>query len=218
MLGPARPGPQRLRFRALPRRRIQVPLQEATRNVVPVSKPVFAFAQMKNSTVIDDLALIITPHCIGNPAGSDLAHVAREQAIQISLCIRSRNAVLRHRRQIEDCSRVPNREIFHVFAIQCVRTRVTLPLVPCVYCVERLHPRVEWRTQPALLYFLLAARTHQVFSRRISRAALRPAAPLTPPPGCAPAPHKYRPSIGIRYCAAPPTGRTNRNWSRVSSP
>uniref|UniRef100_A0A3Q7F7E8 Uncharacterized protein n=1 Tax=Solanum lycopersicum TaxID=4081 RepID=A0A3Q7F7E8_SOLLC len=29
-------------------------------------------------------------------------------------------------------------------------------------------------------------------------AALRPGAPITPPPGCVPLPHKYRPSIGVR--------------------
>ena len=33
---------------------------------------------------------------------------------------------------------------------------------------------------------------------RISRAALRPAAPGIPPPGCVPEPHKYSPSMGVR--------------------
>src|ERR1700752_1477359 len=33
---------------------------------------------------------------------------------------------------------------------------------------------------------------------RISRAALRPAAPGMPPPGCVPEPHKYKPSMGVR--------------------
>ena len=33
---------------------------------------------------------------------------------------------------------------------------------------------------------------------RIARAALRPAAPGIPPPGCVPEPHKYSPSMGIR--------------------
>ena len=35
-------------------------------------------------------------------------------------------------------------------------------------------------------------------SLRTSRAALRPFAPVTPPPGCVPAPHRYRPRIGVR--------------------
>ena len=35
-------------------------------------------------------------------------------------------------------------------------------------------------------------------AHRISRAALRPAAPGIPPPGCVPEPHKYSPSMGVR--------------------
>ena len=35
-------------------------------------------------------------------------------------------------------------------------------------------------------------------AHRISRAALRPAAPGMPPPGCVPEPHRYNPSIGVR--------------------
>src|SRR5208282_1472165 len=42
----------------------------------------------------------------------------------------------------------------------------------------------------------------QFFPRRKSCntcfAALCPGAPVTPPPGCAPAPHKYNPAIGDR--------------------
>jgi hypothetical protein len=35
-------------------------------------------------------------------------------------------------------------------------------------------------------------------SRSTSRAQLCPGAPVTPPPGCAPAPHRYSPLIGVR--------------------
>jgi hypothetical protein len=38
--------------------------------------------------------------------------------------------------------------------------------------------------------------------RRIARAALRPGLPVRSPPGWLPAPHRYRPSIGVRYWAA----------------
>ncbi len=41
----------------------------------------------------------------------------------------------------------------------------------------------------------------------ISLAQLYPGAPMTPPPGCAPDPHKNRPRIGVRYRAQPATGR-----------
>jgi hypothetical protein len=33
---------------------------------------------------------------------------------------------------------------------------------------------------------------------RIVRAAFQPAAPMTPPPGCAAAPHRNRPRMGVR--------------------
>ena len=41
-----------------------------------------------------------------------------------------------------------------------------------------------------------------VVQDRISLAALRPGLPLKSPPGCVPAPHRYRPASGVEYCAA----------------
>src|SRR5581483_6348729 len=55
-------------------------------------------------------------------------------------------------------------------------------------------------------------------SRRTCFAALCPGAPVTPPPGCAPAPHRYRPLIGLRYCDHPGTGRRKNNCSSRKSP
>src|SRR5581483_503017 len=55
-------------------------------------------------------------------------------------------------------------------------------------------------------------------SRSTCCAALCPGAPVTPPPGCAPAPHKYNPAIGVRYCDHPATGRMKNNCSSVRSP
>src|SRR5207245_2463457 len=43
-------------------------------------------------------------------------------------------------------------------------------------------------------------------------AALWPAAPITPPPGCAPAPHRYRPRTGVRYDDHPGIGRNENIW------
>ena len=43
-----------------------------------------------------------------------------------------------------------------------------------------------------------AHRFRRFRSARISRAAFRPGAPVTPPPGCAPDPARYSPSTGIR--------------------
>src|SRR5437016_4030217 len=52
-------------------------------------------------------------------------------------------------------------------------------------------------------------------SRNTWCAALCPGAPVTPPPGCAPAPHKYSPAIGVRYCDQPATGRLKNSCSSV---
>ena len=51
-----------------------------------------------------------------------------------------------------------------------------------------------------------------------SRAALRPGMPVTPPPGWAPEPQRYRPSSGIRYREWPRSGRHAKNWSSAGSP
>ena len=49
-------------------------------------------------------------------------------------------------------------------------------------------------------------------------AALRPGAPMMPPPGCVAEPHMYRSRIGVRYCAQPGAGRKKKSCSSVSSP
>ena len=55
-------------------------------------------------------------------------------------------------------------------------------------------------------------------SPKISRAALWPGAPITPPPGCVPEPQRYKRPTGVRYCAHPGTGRRKNSWSRLISP
>jgi hypothetical protein len=49
-------------------------------------------------------------------------------------------------------------------------------------------------------------------------AALRPGAPMIPPPGCVAEPHIYRFWMGVRYCAQPGAGRRKKSCSSVSSP
>src|SRR5207245_8085745 len=49
-------------------------------------------------------------------------------------------------------------------------------------------------------------------SSRTAWAALWPAAPITPPPGWAPAPHRYRPLTGMRSDDHPGTGRKENIW------
>ena len=48
-------------------------------------------------------------------------------------------------------------------------------------------------------------------SFRIRLAAFAPGPPVMPPPGCAPEPHRYRPSKRKRYRASPSIGRHAKN-------
>src|SRR5688500_9670629 len=60
--------------------------------------------------------------------------------------------------------------------------------------------------------------SHALVSARILVAALRPGAPMMPPPGWVAEPHMYRLSIGVLYCAHPGAGRRKKSCSSVSSP
>ena len=59
------------------------------------------------------------------------------------------------------------------------------------------HPRQVEHADP-FERLLHARRRHGLRSARIDTAALCPGAPVTPPPGCAPDPHRYSPGSGIR--------------------
>ena len=173
------------------------------------AQAIFPFAQVEDRSIVDDLAVVVTPDRVGNASRTNLRHVARDQSVEVVQRVGSRNAVLGHRRQVEHACRIANRKVFGIGTVKLVRTRIALPLVPLVDGVETLEARIKRRLQAPLMYWLML---HAAFSRlRIVRAAFLPAAPLTPPPGCAPAPQRNRPSIGNAYCAAPLTGRTNRN-------
>src|SRR5690606_40432841 len=49
-------------------------------------------------------------------------------------------------------------------------------------------------------------------------AALYPGAPVTPPPGWVPEPHRYRPGMAPRELACPSIGRALNSWLRLSAP
>src|ERR1700685_4120025 len=55
-------------------------------------------------------------------------------------------------------------------------------------------------------------------SRSISRAALWPGAPVTPPPGWVEAPHMYKPGIGARWSACRSRGGGEEGCSRLGRP
>ncbi len=68
------------------------------------------------------------------------------------------------------------------------------------------HPSLRYKArhrpgsaQPArVLLGVTSGQRRRLASRRISRAALWPGMPVTPPPGCVPEPHRYSPGIGPR--------------------
>ncbi len=65
---------------------------------------------------------------------------------------------------------------------------------PSTRHAPRLNPRLAWGCRRFLR------------SERITRAAFAPGAPVMPPPGWAPEPHRYSPSIPNRYRAWPRSG------------
>ena len=54
-------------------------------------------------------------------------------------------------------------------------------------------------------------------SRSISRAALRPGSPVTPPPGWAPAPHRYSPSGSVSDSPRAPAPGARRTTDRATT-
>ena len=86
-----------------------------TESILPIS-------QVENRAVVNDLSLIITPHCIGNSTRFDFSHVAGNEAIEKFECVGTANAVLGHRCQIENTGSISDRKVFRFSAIKCVGT------------------------------------------------------------------------------------------------
>ena len=61
------------------------------------AQAIVTFAQVENRSVVEHLALVVAPNCVGNPARFDLGHVTCNQSIQERCRIWSCNPVLRHR-------------------------------------------------------------------------------------------------------------------------
>src|SRR5688572_8076051 len=187
------------------------------------AEPVDALAQVEDGAVVDHLAVVVAPDAVADLAGLDLGDIARDEAVQECERIGTRDQVLGHRREVEDRAGVADRGVLELLVEKGVGGRVILPAVPLVQRVERGNARVEGRFPDRPAEMLLAA--HLVLDAHAARsvartafAALRPAEPITPPPGWQPAPHRKRPPMGMAYCAAPGTGRSIMNWSSASSP
>src|SRR5688572_991502 len=187
------------------------------------AEAVDAFLQVEDGAVVDHLAVVVAPDAVADPAGLDPGDVARDQPVEECERVGAGDQVLGHRRQVEHRAGVPDRGILELLVEEGVGGRVVLPAMPLVQRVERGRARVERRLPDRLAEMLLAA--HLVLDAHAARpgsrtafAALRPAEPITPPPGWQPAPQRNSPPIGIAYCAAPGTGLSIMNWSSASSP
>ena len=125
--------------------------------------------------------------------------IAGDQAIQVGGGAGATHPVLVHRRQVEHAGGAANSEVFKLHIDVGIRRRVALPVTPAVEFAGLGHPRVERRGQH---HPVIAAHRPRP-PRSISRAALPPASPLSPPPGWAPAPQRNSLSMGVSYWAAP---------------
>ena len=82
---------------------------------------------------------------------------------------------------------------------------ISITLGHCLNTTPRLCPRPTQTDQAAGCGTQAAHRpidaslSHRPKSLNTTRAQFLPGAPITPPPGCVPAPHKYRPGNGVRY-------------------
>ena len=54
------------------------------------TQTVITITQMKDRAIVDDLALIVAPDRVRYPAGANLAHIARHQAIDVVQRVRAR--------------------------------------------------------------------------------------------------------------------------------
>ena len=160
--------------------------------------------QMKDSAVIDDLSLVVTPDTIANPAGLELSHVPGHQAIQIGQGVRAGHAVLDHWCKVEDAAGTSAGKVFHVFAKICPGGLVVTPAAPFPELVQLFLTCMKWTWKNRIL--IVIALTDVDCSHALllpdslsitTPAALRPALPITPPPGWQPALHRYRPSTGV---------------------
>ena len=179
-----------------------------------------ALAQPEQGAVVDQMAGIVAPHAVLDPVDLELRDIPGHQPVEVGRGIRPRDPVLDHRRQVVECRAVPDREVFLLDGGEHVHSRVSRPGDEAVDLAQGpgagMKRRLEQRALEVRRQIGSGQRLHAGSARaspeaRTCRAALRPAIPMTPPPGWQPAPHRYSPGNGVACCAAPGTGRTMKN-------
>ena len=153
------------------------------------AQAVFAVRQAERRAVIDDVAGVVAPDAVRHATRLEPRNVARDEPIQVARGVRSDDAVLHHRRQVVERRRVADREVFLLDGREHVDRRVTGPgheTVDLAQLACSLHgtacaAAAAGSAAPAAC--VASRRSCGGASARICRAQLRPASPITPPPG-----------------------------------
>src|ERR1700681_1295560 len=142
--------------------RIEQPIELAFRR----ANPILAFAHAKNRAVVDEMTRIVAPYTVGDTIRLELGDVAGDQAIEVGQRVRTRDAVLHHR--CKDIDR-----------------RVARPRYETVELAQSAGALVKRSLEQRLLEVRREGFSHGEFELILSTccAALRPATPMTPPPG-----------------------------------
>src|ERR1700674_3478935 len=103
--------------------RIEQPIELAFRR----ANPILAFAHAKYRAVIDEMTRIVAPYTVGHTIRLELGDVAGDQAIEVGQRVRSRDAVLHHRRQVIERRGIADGEIFLLHRCKDIDRRVARP-------------------------------------------------------------------------------------------
>ena len=101
------------------------------------------FAEPEQRTVVEHIALVVAPGGVVEATGLQLRDVAQGQPVEEGLGVRPGDAVLRHRRDVEQRGLAADRELFELLVPQRARRAVARPIVPLL----RLHQRVDARLE-----------------------------------------------------------------------
>ena len=111
----------------------------------------FFLAQPEDGAVVDDMAVVVAPHGVGDAIDLELADITRDQSIQESLGIRPADLVLDHRRHVEQGRRVANREVLVLHRRENRQRVVAAPLAEGAGFDQRLVALEERGGQQRLL-------------------------------------------------------------------
>src|SRR5579871_1352826 len=176
------------------------------------AQPILALAEREDRAVVQQVPGIVAPDAIGHASGLELAQIAGHESVEVLERLRTADPVLHHRREVVEGGGIADCEIFLLDGREDIDRRVARPGDEALDLAQAPGALVKRGLEERLLKMReRRGAAHAAVLLRISRAALRPAVPMTPPPGWQPAPHRYSPGSGVRCWVAPGTGRTMKN-------